>query len=205
MFFVISESASAGALQAFEKMAEAGGVQASEDQLMRASAMQASLATAQNYLTHPPNVLQRNGILAQIKTLQHRKGPAWVCENGIDRNLGSTNQRSNNNNLTIMLPTSNETARIDSTQTNVGKVKRMQEHCRGAINYRTPMKDLSPDEQVDQNELKQAMRFYGDQMIRGEDACKAQVIDMVDGTGEDWEKGQSQTEHEKFMNIEGYK
>jgi hypothetical protein len=98
-----------------------------------------------------------------------------------------------------------ETARIDSTQTNVGKVKRMQEHCRGAINYRTPMKDLSPDEQVDQNELKQAMRFYGDQMIRGEDACKAQMIDMVDGTGEDWEKGQSQTEHEKFMNIEGYK
>jgi len=58
------------------KIAEAGGVQASEDQLMRASANQASLATAQNYLTHPPNVLQRNGILAQINTLQHRKGPA---------------------------------------------------------------------------------------------------------------------------------
>jgi hypothetical protein len=204
-FFVISESASAGALQAYTQFAEAGGLQASEDQLMRAASTHASLATAQNYLTRPPNFLQRNGILAQINTLQHKKGPAWIRENGIDRNLGSTNQRSNNNNLTIMLPTSNETAIIDSTQTNVGKVKRMQVHCRGAINYNAPMKDLSPDEQVVQNELKQAVRFYGEQMIRGEDACKAQVIDMIDGTGKDWEKGQSQTEHVKIMNIEGYK
>ena len=155
-FFVISESASAGALQAYTQFAEAGGLQASEDQLMRAASTHASLATAQN-------------------------------------------------NLTIMLPTSNETAIIDSTQTNVGKVKRMQVHCRGAINYNAPMKDLSPDEQVVQNELKQAVRFYGEQMIRGEDACKAQVIDMIDGTGKDWEKGQSPTEHGKFMNIEGYK
>ena len=81
----------------------------------------------------------------------------------------------------------------------------MQVHCRGAINYNTPMKDLSPDEQVVQNELKQAMRFYGEKISKGEDTCKVQVIEMVDGTGGDWEKGQSQTEHGKFMNIEGYK
>jgi len=98
-----------------------------------------------------------------------------------------------------------ENAKIDFTQTKVGKVKRMQEHCRGAINYSTPMKDLSPDEQVVQNELKQAMRFYGEKISKGEDTCREQVIDMVDGTSEDWEKGQSQTEHGKFMNIEGYK
>jgi hypothetical protein len=152
-------------------------------------------------------------LLQQINTLQHKKGPGWIFEHGIDKSLGSTNQRSNNNNLTIM-PSSDddndevelvENAKIDFTQTNVGKVKRMQEHCRGAINYNTPMKDLSPDEQVVQNELKQAMRFYGEKISKGEDTCKVQVIDMVDGTNEDWEKGQSQTEHGKFMNIEGYK
>jgi hypothetical protein len=49
------------------------------------------------------------------------------------------------------------------------------------------------------------MRFYGEKINKGEDTCKVQVIDMVDGTDEDWEKGQSQTEHGKFMNIEGYK
>ena len=154
------------------------------------------------------------GLLQKINTLKHKKGPCWIREHGIDKNLGSTNQRANNNNLTIM-PSSDEedddevklveNAKIDFTQTKVGKVKRMQEHCRGAINYSTPMKDLSPDEQVVQNELKQAMRFYGEKISKGEDTCREQVIDMVDGTSEDWEKGQSQTEHGKFMNIEGYK
>jgi hypothetical protein len=194
-------------------MTQVGGLQANEDEMMNAASKQASLATAQYYLHNPPNVLQRNGLLTKIKTMQHSKGAGWIRQNGIDKNLGSTNQRSNNNNLTIM-PSSDddddevkivENAKIDFTQTNVGKVKRMQSHCRGAINYNTAMKDLSPDEQVVQNELKQAMRFYGEKISKGEDACKVQVIDMVDGTGEDWEKGQSQTEHGKFMNIEGYK
>jgi lipoate synthase len=84
--------------------------------------------------------------------MQHKKCPGWIREHGIDKNLGSTNQRSNNNNLTIM-PSSDddddevelvESAKIDFTQTNVGKVKRMQEHFRGAINYNTAMKDLFP-------------------------------------------------------------
>jgi len=73
------------------------------------------------------------------------------------------------------------------------------------INYNTPMKDLSSDEQASQHEIKQAIRFYNRQIRDGEEACKVEVIGMVDGTGEDWEKGQSQTEHERFMNIEGYK
>ena len=67
------------------------------------------------------------------------------------------------------------------------------------------MKDLSSDEQASQHEIKQAIRFYNRQIRDGEEACKVEVIGMVDGTGEDWEKGQSQTEHERFMNIEGYK
>jgi hypothetical protein len=100
--------------------------------------MQASLSTAQNYLHNPPNVLQRNGLLTQIKTMQHGKGPVCIRQNGIDKNLGSTNQQSNNNNPTIMLPSSdddhNEVEVVANfTQTNVGKVKRMQEHCCGAI------------------------------------------------------------------------
>jgi hypothetical protein len=182
---------------------------------MNAASKQASLATAQSYLHHPPSIDQRTGLLQKINTLNHKKGPSWIQEHGVDKNLGSINQRANNNNLTIM-PSSDEdddddevelieNAKIDFTQTYVGKVKRMQEHCRGAINYSTPMKDLSPDEQVVQNELKQAMRFYGEKISKGEDTCREQVIDVVDGTGEDWEKGQSQTEHRKFMNIEGYK
>jgi lipoate synthase len=78
---------------------------------------------------------------------------AWIRQNGIDKNLGSTNQRSNNNNLTIMLPSSDDdddevevvaNAKIDFTQTNVGKVRRMQEHCRGAITYNIPIRTSLP-------------------------------------------------------------
>jgi hypothetical protein len=29
------------------------------------------------------------------------------------------------------------------------------------------------------------MRFYGEKISKDEDTCKVQVIDMVDGTGED--------------------
>ena len=47
------------------------------------------------------------------------------------------------------------------------------------------------------------MRFYGEKISKGEDTCNVQVIDMVDGTSEDWEKGQSQTEHGKFMISKG--
>ena len=178
---------------------------------MRAATKHASLATAQNYLHNPPNVLQRNGLLTQIKTMQHGKGPAWICQNGIDKNLGSTNQRSNNNNLTIMLEDDNDSveiidnAKMDSIQTNnIGKVKRMQTHCRAAMEFKTPLKDLPPDEQTHQNELKKAMRFYSEKIREGEDACKTYVVDMIDGTGEDWEKGMSQSQHEAFQNIEGY-
>jgi hypothetical protein len=172
--FVISELSSSGALQAYEQMTKAGGLQANEDELMNAASKHASLATAQHYLHNPPNVLQRNGLLTQIKTMQHSKGAGWIRQNGIDKNLGSTNQRSNNNHLTIM-PSSDddddeveivENAKIDFTQTNVGKVKRMQSHCRGAINYNTAMKDLSPDEQEVQNELKQAMPFMVRRLAR---------------------------------------
>ena len=214
LFVAFSDSASEGALQAYEAISKAGGLRASNDAMMIAASKQASLATAQSYLQKPPSIQQRSGLLQQINTLQHSKGPGWISEHGIDKNLGSTNQRSNNNNLTLMLPSSDndddevelvENAKIDSNQTNVGKVKRMREHCRGAINYNTPMKDLSPNEQVVQNELKQAMRFYGEKISKGEDTCKVQVIEMVDGSGEDWEKGQSQPEHQRFMNIEGYK
>ena len=69
----------------------------------------------------------------------------------------------------------------------------------------TLMKDLSSDEQASQQEIKQAIRFYNRQLGDDEGACKAEVIGMVDGTGEDWEKGQSQNNHKRFMNIEGYK
>ena len=67
------------------------------------------------------------------------------------------------------------------------------------------MKDLSSNEQASQHEINQAIFFYNRQSGDGEGACKAELIGMVDGAGEDWEKGQSQTEHERFMNIEGYK
>jgi hypothetical protein len=47
------------------------------------------------------------------------------------------------------------------------------------------MKDLSSDEQASQHEIKQAIRFYNRQIRDGEEACKVEVIGMVDGTGED--------------------
>jgi len=214
LLFVVSESASAGALEAYQEQVKAGGLRASEDEIFQAASKQASLAAAQQYLHKPPNYLERPGLLTQINTLQHPKGPGWIRQSGIDENLGSQNHRANNNNLTIMLENDNEedsdlevieNAKIDSTQTNIGKVQRMQAHCRASINYDTPMKDLSSGEQASQHEIKQAMRFYSRQIGDGEGACKAEVIGMVDDTDENWEKGQSQTEHKRFMNIEGYK
>ena len=67
------------------------------------------------------------------------------------------------------------------------------------------MKDLSSNEQASQNEIKQAMRFYSKQIMEGKGTFKAEVIDLVDGTSKEWDKGLSQTQHDKFMNIEGYK
>ena len=81
----------------------------------------------------------------------------------------------------------------------------MQAHCHASIKYDTQMKDLSPKEQASQNEIKQAMRFYSKQIMETEGTCKAEVIDMVDGTSKEWEKGLSQTQHNKYMNIEEYK
>jgi hypothetical protein len=143
LLFVVSESAPAGALEAYQEQVKAGGLRASKDEIFHAASKHASLAGAQQYLHKPPNYLERPGLLTQINTLQHPKGPVWICWNGIDENLGSQNHCANNNNLTIMLENGNkedgnveviESAKIDSTQTNIGKVQRMQTHCRALIN-----------------------------------------------------------------------
>ena len=105
LLFVVIKSVSAGALEAFEEQVKAGRLQTSKDEIVQASRKQASLAVAQQYLYNPPNYQQCPGLFAQINTLRHKKGPAWVRWNGIDVNLGSQNHCASNNSLTIMADT----------------------------------------------------------------------------------------------------
>ena len=66
LFVAFSDSASEGALQAYEAIPKAGGLRASKDAMMIAASKQASLATPQSYLQKPPSILQRGCYVTSI-------------------------------------------------------------------------------------------------------------------------------------------
>jgi hypothetical protein len=89
----VQKSAVEDANEAYGKMMADGkldGSHSGRKEIAAAVANQSLLITAQHYVNNPPAHGEQSGLHNNMKSLEHAKGPSWICQNGNDMNLGGS-------------------------------------------------------------------------------------------------------------------
>jgi hypothetical protein len=90
----VKNSAAIDAEREYQIMVDSGKLKVSDAETARAVGDHASLAKANHFVNNPPAHAQRMGLTRRIGSLEHEKGPSWITESGVDRNLGNSGATS---------------------------------------------------------------------------------------------------------------